>query len=110
MKTNPYIFREYDIRGLAEEELTSEVAGAVGKAFGTFLGGSVRVAVGRDVRLSSPRLNSDFSEGLLASGCDVVELGEVPTPVSSWTTLCQKTRKSCSIRATGYHQTSETAL
>jgi phosphomannomutase/phosphoglucomutase len=81
MDISPYIFREYDIRGLAEEELTSEVAGAVGTAFGTYLGGTAKVAVGRDVRLSSPRLNADFSAGLLASGCDVVELGTVPTPL-----------------------------
>ena len=81
MEMNPYIFREYDIRGLAEEELTPEVASAVGKAFGTYLGGSAKVTVGRDVRLSSPRLNGDFSAGLRASGCDVVELGLVPTPL-----------------------------
>ncbi len=81
MEINPYIFREYDIRGLAEGELTPEVSAAVGKAFGTYLGGSGKVAVGRDVRLSSPRLNGDFSAGVLASGCDVVELGMVPTPL-----------------------------
>ncbi|MCX5800556.1 MAG: phosphomannomutase/phosphoglucomutase [Candidatus Eisenbacteria bacterium] len=81
MAINPHIFREYDIRGLAEEELTDEVAFAVGRAFGTFVGGSGRVTVGRDVRLSSFRLNSSFSRGLVASGCDVVELGAVPTPL-----------------------------
>ena len=81
MAINPYIFREYDIRGLAEAELTDEVASAVGRAFGTFIGGAGSVTVGRDVRLSSPRLNSGFSKGLAASGCDVVELGVVPTPV-----------------------------
>jgi phosphomannomutase/phosphoglucomutase len=81
MTVNPYIFREYDIRGLAEGELTDEVASAVGRAFGTFIGGSVKVTVGRDVRLSSPRLNASFSKGLAASGCNVVELGTVPTPL-----------------------------
>ena len=81
MAINPYIFREYDIRGLAEGELTGEVASAVGRAFGTFIGGSGTVTVGRDVRLSSPRLNAGFSSGLAASGCDAVELGVVPTPL-----------------------------
>jgi len=81
MKISPYIFREYDIRGLAEGELTDEVAFALGRAFGTFVGGSGRVTVGRDVRVSSPRLNAGFSKGLALSGCDVVELGTVPTPL-----------------------------
>jgi phosphomannomutase/phosphoglucomutase len=81
MEINPYIFREYDIRGLAETELTPKVAEAVGRAFGTYLGGSAKVAVGRDVRLSSPRLDGDFSAGVRASGCDVIELGMVPTPL-----------------------------
>jgi phosphomannomutase/phosphoglucomutase len=81
MTVNPYIFREYDIRGLVEGELTDEVALAVGRAFGTFIGSSGKVTVGRDVRLSSPRLNASLSKGLAASGCDVVELGTVPTPL-----------------------------
>jgi len=81
MAINPYIFREYDIRGLSDGELTGEVASAIGRAFGTFVGGSGKVTVGRDVRLSSPRLNVDFSHGLIESGCDVVELGVVPTPL-----------------------------
>lgn len=81
MEINPYIFREYDIRGLAEAELTTEVAKAVGAAFGSYLGGSATVTVGRDVRLSSPRLNGDFSAGVRGSGCDVIELGMVPTPL-----------------------------
>jgi len=81
MKVNPYIFREYDVRGLAEGDLTSDVARAVGRAFGTYVGTGSSVTVGRDVRLSSPRLNGEFSRGLMESGCQVVELGVVPTPV-----------------------------
>ncbi len=81
MRINPHIFREYDIRGLAQEELTSDVARAVGRAFGTYVGRGACVTVGRDVRLSSPRLNGEFSRGLIESGCQVVELGVVPTPV-----------------------------
>jgi len=81
MNVNPYIFREYDVRGLAEGDLTSDVARAVGRAFGTYVGAGASVTVGRDVRLSSPRLNGEFSRGLIESGCQVVELGVVPTPV-----------------------------
>ncbi len=81
MTVNPYIFREYDVRGLAESDLTSDVARAVGRAFGTYVGSGASITVGRDVRLSSPRLNGEFSRGLMQSGCHVVELGVVPTPV-----------------------------
>ncbi len=81
MNVNPYIFREYDVRGLAEGDLTSDVARAVGRAFGTYVDAGASVTVGRDVRLSSPRLNGEFSRGLIESGCHVVELGVVPTPV-----------------------------
>jgi phosphomannomutase/phosphoglucomutase len=81
MNVNPYIFREYDVRGLADSDLTSEVARAVGRAFGTYVGTGASVTVGRDVRLSSPRLNGEFSRGLIESGCQAVELGVVPTPV-----------------------------
>ncbi|MBN1503717.1 MAG: phosphomannomutase/phosphoglucomutase [Candidatus Eisenbacteria bacterium] len=81
MNVNPYIFREYDVRGLAEADLTSDLARALGRAFGTYVGGGAAVTVGRDVRLSSPRLNGEFSRGLIESGCQVVELGVVPTPV-----------------------------
>jgi len=81
MNVNPYIFREYDIRGLAQGDLTSDVARTVGRAFGTYVGSGGSVVVGRDVRLSSPRLNGEFSRGLIESGCQAVELGVVPTPV-----------------------------
>ena len=55
---NPQIFREYDIRGIAERDLTDDVARAVGRAFAQMMAerGKRRIAVGRDVRLSSPRI------------------------------------------------------
>ena len=77
-----HIFREYDIRGLHETELTDEVAFAVGSAFGTRIrreGGRL-VALGQDVRPSSQRLASGVERGLLRSGCSVERLGVVPTP------------------------------
>ena len=76
------IFREYDIRGFHESELTDATAEAVGRAFGTLIrreGGS-RIALGRDVRPSSVRLAAAIASGALASGVDVESVGLVPTP------------------------------
>ncbi|MBD3337131.1 MAG: phosphomannomutase [Candidatus Eisenbacteria bacterium] len=83
LKINPNIFREYDIRGLADEELTDEVALAVARAYGTLMQreGRRRIALGRDVRDSSPRLCAAFTKGLTGCGLTVVDLGIVPTPV-----------------------------
>lgn len=77
-----HIFREYDIRGLAEEELTSKNVRAIGHAFGTILAkNGVRLAtVGGDVRSSSPRIMADIAWGLNAAGLDVADLGTVMTP------------------------------
>ena len=76
------IFREYDIRGLHETELTNEVAESVGRAFGTLIRreGGKRVAVGFDVRPSSPRLLAAVERGLLGAGLDIERIGLVPTP------------------------------
>ncbi|MFA6601169.1 MAG: phosphomannomutase/phosphoglucomutase [Candidatus Omnitrophota bacterium] len=77
------IFREYDIRGLADTELTDEVMFAVGRAFGSKLRreGKKKVSLGYDLRKSSVRLFKALAGGLVASGMDVYELGLVPTPV-----------------------------
>lgn len=77
-----HIFREYDIRGLHETELTNETAEAVGRAFATVIrgeGGS-RVALGQDVRPSSERLARAAEKGMLAAGLAVERVGTVPTP------------------------------
>src|ERR1017187_4987126 len=67
------IFREYDIRGVAETELASPDVIQLGRALGTLLQrkSGPRINLGRDCRLSSPRLHDALLEGLLASGCDV---------------------------------------
>lgn len=77
------IFREYDIRGLADTELSSEGVEQLGRALGTYLirNSGKRVNVGRDCRLSSERLRNALVRGLVRSGCDVTDLGVVPTPV-----------------------------
>ncbi len=80
---NPAIFREYDIRGIAGKDMTQEDVMAIGKAFGTYLRIEDRssVIVGRDCRLTSSRYRELLVEGLLSTGCDVVDVGVCPTPV-----------------------------
>ncbi|WP_394833855.1 phosphomannomutase/phosphoglucomutase [Pendulispora rubella] len=82
-----HIFREYDIRGVADRDLTDALATALGRGIGTMLakanakGGRTRLAVGRDCRLSSPRLHAALIGGLTQVGIDVVDIGVVPTPL-----------------------------
>ena len=80
---NPHIFREYDIRGIVDRDITEDVARDIGRGFGTLIrreGGST-ATIGRDCRLSSPRLAAAVVEGLRSTGCDVNVLGMTPTPV-----------------------------
>ncbi|MBM3313087.1 phosphomannomutase/phosphoglucomutase, partial [candidate division WOR-3 bacterium] len=80
---NPLIFREYDIRGLAHTELQDDDVYRLGQAYGTFAleRGATLCPIGRDVRLSGPRIQRALTDGILATGLDVVDVGVVPTPV-----------------------------
>lgn len=77
------IFREYDIRGVVGEDLDAAVYRALGGAIGArwLADGAREAVVGHDNRLHSPELSAALVEGVLATGLDVVEIGEVPTPV-----------------------------
>lgn len=79
----PEIFRAYDVRGVVGEGLTRDVAKALGRAIGSeaTARGEQIVVVGRDGRLSGPDLSAGLIEGIRASGCDVIDVGMVPTPV-----------------------------
>jgi phosphomannomutase/phosphoglucomutase len=85
MNTN--IFREYDIRGVVDIDLTDEVVYILAKAFGTFFQkhNAKRVSLGYDARESSPRFRDLMIKGLTETGCDVVDVGMVPTPVLYFT-------------------------
>jgi len=80
---NPYIFREYDIRGIVDKDLTDEVVELIGKGFSTYIGekGAKSVSVGGDVRLSTNRFIKQLIKGINACGIDVINIGQVPTPV-----------------------------
>ena len=80
---NPAIFREYDIRGVADRDYDADFARRLGVAYAVFAGarGVCRVAVGRDCRLTSDKYADALKHGLRSSGLDVVDLGMCPTPL-----------------------------
>src|SRR5438552_10847332 len=83
MAVDPTIFREYDIRGLVDKDLTEEAVGSIGRAYATFARarGAKKITVGRDCRDHSPRLSQALKRGLTAGGLDVVDVGVVTTPM-----------------------------
>src|SRR5580692_7307516 len=101
------IFREYDIRGIADNELESDGIQTLGQAFGTYLQrhSGPNITLGRDTRLSSPRLRDALMRGLKASGCQVTDLGVVPTPVLYYSVFHQKAAGGVMI--TGSHNPPE---
>lgn len=86
MNVSGEIFREYDIRGIAGTDLTSELARHLGRAVGTTVrrGDGTDVLVGRDCRAFGEELSRALAEGLASTGCHVVDAGVIPTPVNYW--------------------------
>jgi len=80
---NLHVFRQYDIRGHAERDFGDDFVDALGRALGTFYAkrGLKRIAVGRDCRLSSPRLHEALCVGLRETGVNIVDIGVGPTPL-----------------------------
>src|SRR3989442_1370689 len=88
VRINTSIFREYDIRGIVGRDITPDVAEAIAHGYAAFLrswipdpGFRIPVVVGRDNRESSPWIRDAVVQGLAASGCDIVDIGTVITPV-----------------------------
>ena len=84
---DPRIFRAYDIRGVALEQVTEHAARSIARAFGSVLherhpGKTPRVCIGRDARTHGPLLEKAAIEGLIASGCDVYTIGATPSPLN----------------------------
>jgi len=77
------IFREYDIRGIVGDTLDANIVKEIGRAIGTeaFERGEQRIVIARDGRLSGPELMEALKAGLVDSGRDVIDIGEVPTPL-----------------------------
>src|SRR3989337_189301 len=78
MSINPAIFKAYDVRGLYPQEVNEDAARLIGRGFVAFLG-ATRIAVSRDMRLSSPSMAAAFIEGATLQGADVVDYGLIPT-------------------------------
>jgi phosphomannomutase / phosphoglucomutase len=98
------IFRAYDIRGIVDETLTEETVEMIGRAVGSEAAerGESSVVVARDGRLSGARLQSALMRGLAAAGCDVIDIGMVPTPVLYFATHILDDTQS-GVMVTGSH-------
>lgn len=84
MELNPNIFREYDIRGIAGEDLSEDVFELLGRAYAAYMKGKKKyktVVVGRDGRLTGKAYANALIDGLTGSGLNVIDIGQVPTPV-----------------------------
>ena len=101
---NPSIFREYDIRGVVDHSLTEVAVELIGRALGTQVirAGQTQLALGRDGRLSSPRLTQALIKGLLSTGLDLVDLGQVTTPMVYFAAKTLPKLNSCAV-VTGSH-------
>lgn len=101
------IFKAYDIRGIVDQTLTVEVARAVGQALGELAKekGVKSLCVGRDGRLSGPKLAAALMEGITSTGVDVISIGMVPTPVLYFATFFTQTGSG--IAVTGSHNPPE---
>src|SRR6188508_1386687 len=79
---NPRVFREYDIRGHGEADFPDAFVADLGRAVGAFLAdrGARRITLGRDCRLTAPRIHATLKRELLAAGLDVIDVGIVHTP------------------------------
>ena len=80
------IFRAYDIRGIFPKQLNEEIAFIIGKAFANTVTSGTSVAVARDVRSSSLAIHKALCEGITIRGVNVIDLGEVPSPLLYFST------------------------
>ena len=107
MKVNSEIFRAYDIRGIFERELSQDLIYKIGQAVGSQVldENSKQIYVGRDGRISGKEVSDRFIEGILATGCDVIFIGLVHTPLLYFATFEGVTKNGVMI--TGSHNPKE---
>jgi phosphomannomutase/phosphoglucomutase len=103
----PEIFKAYDIRGIVDKTLTEEAAAQIGRALATMgkARGASRFAIGRDGRLSGPRLAKALARGLNSAGADVIDIGVVATPMVYFATHLFETGSG--VMVTGSHNPPE---
>ncbi len=107
MKFNPYVFREYDVRGNVAEDFPPEFVQDLGRAFGTFVKrkGANEISISGDIRLTTPDLKADFKTGVLDTGIDVIDIGILPTPVNYYSMW--KLNVAGAVQITGSHNPPE---
>ena len=100
---HPEIFKAYDIRGIVGQSLTTDIVEQIGRAIGTeaLAAGDRAVIVGRDGRLSGPTIAGALMDGICATGCDAVDIGMVPTPLTYFATQALDIGSAVSV--TGSH-------
>ena len=107
MNINPYIFREYDIRGKVVEDFPPEVVVLLGRSFATLVkrSGGREITISGDIRHSTPDLINYFKEGVLSTGVDIINIGIVPTPVNYYSLF--KLGVAGAVQITGSHNPPE---
>ncbi len=97
------IFKAYDIRGIVGTSLTAEIVASIGHAIGSeaLARGQHTIAIGRDGRLSGPELIAALARGIRQSGCNVIDVGCVPTPMVYFAAYHLHTQ--CAVMLTGSH-------
>ena len=99
----PEIFKAYDIRGVVGRTLTPDIVRTIGHALGSLARERARkaIAIGRDGRLSGPSLSQALSDGIRASGIDVIDIGMVVTPMTYYAS--HELGTASSVMVTGSH-------
>ena len=107
VQINEHIFRANDIRGVAYEDLTKEVVHLLGRSLGseTLSRGIDELIIGRDGRVSSPEIMNWLSSGILSTGCNVIDIGIVTSPMFYHSTF--ELRASSGVIITGSHNPAE---
>jgi len=107
MTLSPSIFRAYDIRGIVGKTLTEENVFAIGKAFASLVRekGGGQVVIARDGRISGPALTKALTDGILSTGCNVIDIGMAPTPLLYYASRVLEQRAG--VMLTGSHNPGE---
>jgi len=107
VELKPEIFREYDIRGIVDKDLNQGTVELLGKGIGTYFRqkGKKEVLLGKDCRLSSQPYSEALIKGLHSTGCQVIDLGIIPTPLLYFAIYYKK--KEAGVMITGSHNPPE---
>ncbi len=107
IKVNARIFREYDVRGIVDQDLSEETVELLGKAYGTYVQsfGISEAIIARDNRPSSKSYRDALVTGITSTGCGIIDVGEVPTPVFYFS--LHQYSKQAGVMITGSHNPPE---